>query len=159
MEMHVRTTLQVGSVVFFSFLLAICLTACNASCNFEKCVESGNYIDVINVYREKISGNSTKELEAKDFVRQYMQDALDNYASGEIDNRQVESAFDCLLKIDDELYILNVELGAGIEQLTDLQMSKENFIMATSAIDAGNYEEALNFFASVAQGDTQKLYQ
>lgn len=155
MEMHVRTTLQVGSVVFFSFLLAICLTACNASCNFEKCVESGNYIDAINVYREKISGNSTKELEAKDFVRQYMQDALDNYASGEIDNRQVESAFDCLLKIDDELYILNVELGAGIEQLTDLQMSKENFIMATSAIDAGNYEEALNFFASVAQGDTQ----
>lgn len=121
-------------------------------------------MDAISLFRDKISGNSTKELDAKNFLLEYTQKTLTDYASGEIDDQSAESAFDCLLKIDDELYILNVELGYSLEQLTVLQMSKEDYGAAIVMENNGDYESAANLFASIDERDTQnytsaKIYE
>lgn len=145
----------VSSAVLLCVSLLLFLSACGTSDSFEKHVRSGNYADAISLYRDKISGNSTKELDAKNFLLEYIQKTLTDYASGEIDDQSAESVFDCLLKIDDELYILNVELGYSLEQLTVLQMSKEDYEAAIVMENNGDYESAASLFASVDESDTQ----
>lgn len=145
----------VSSAVLLCVSLLLFLTACGTSDSFEKHVRSGNYTDAISLYRDKISGNSTKELDAKNCLLEYIQKTLTDYASGEIDDQSAGSAFDCLLKIDDELHILNVELGYSLEQLTVLQMSKEDYEAAIVMENNGDYESAASLFASVDESDTQ----
>jgi len=136
-------------------ILSILLTACGSSQSFENYVTSGDYSKAITLYRDKIAGNSGKELEAKRFLETYMQDTLNDYAEGKTENQNAESIFDCLLKIDDELYILNVELGAALEQFTGLQISKEKYEAAVAANQNGDYKRAVELFQEVYELDTQ----
>ena len=136
-------------------LLIICLTSWDAAKTFEDHVTSGNYADAISIYNDKIFGNSNKEVEAKNFIREYMGNALEDYATGTIGEADVDAIFNCLIKLDDELYILNVDLGRAIEQYTVLQMSKEKYEQAVSEMMRESYDEAANLFAGVDESDIQ----
>lgn len=150
-----KKTFFSGVLLCMSLLVFLLLAACSASSSFEEYVKSGNYADAISLYRDKISGNSAKELEAKNFLLEYTQETLLDYASGEIDNQSAESVFDCLLKINDELYILNVDLGISLEQFTTLQMSKENYAKGAGLQESGKLEDAMEAFLGVVSEDAE----
>lgn len=138
---------------------AVCLTACGRTKrSFEACVTAGDYDDAISMYESQIDGNSKKELEAETFLRQYMEGVLTQYATGEIDDQQAQSALSCLEKIDDELYLLGEDLSLAQEQVEALQQSKEWFRTGTEKMEGDDYVsalEAMGCFRWVIEEDTQ----
>lgn len=137
--------------------LILVLVSCSAANSFENSVVSGNYANAITIYNNKILGNSSKESEAKNFLLKYMQDTSSNFASGQIDETTAGNAFDCLLKIEDELDILNVELTHTLDHFTALQTSKENYKAAVEALETSDYEKAMPLFAEVNEADTENF--
>lgn len=150
-----KTPSKLIACILIIILSASCFTACGTSASFSEHIMAGNYEDAINLYRNKLSGNSEKERDAKDFLSEYLQGAIDGYADGTIDEHSAQSKIDCLLKIDDELHILNIELGRKIEEFTMLQISKENYEKAVEMMLREDYESALMLFAEVRSLDTQ----
>lgn len=141
--------------VFFVACIILVLVSCGATNSFEDSVISGNYASAIAIYNNKILGNSSRESEVKDFLLKYMQDTSSDFAAGKIDGKTAGDAFDCLLKIDDELYILNTEFTQTFERFTAIQTSKENYKAAVEALEAGDYEKSLPLFAGVNEADTE----
>lgn len=145
-----------GQINILCFVVMVLfLTSCGVAGSFEDSVSSGDYEKAVTIYREKISGNSSKELDAKNFLLDYMQGALSDYALGKIDSRSAESKFNFLLEIDNALGVLNVNLGHTLEQFTVVQGSKDSFQQAVSEMKDGHYEEAAVLFANVYEDDAE----
>lgn len=143
-------------------LTVMCFTACSTAKTFQDYVAAGDYLAAIEAYKTDMFGNATKELEAENYVRQYMQETLDRYAKGDLDVQKTQSVFDCLSKIDEELYILDMDLTYTLGRFADIQDSKTMYSQGVEFMEAEGLENDLNAlwaFMHVDASDTENYEQ
>ena len=145
------------SIGTMSLVLVLVLSACGGSgqSGFETYIKSGDYDKAITEYRENISGNSEKENSAKTFVANYLNESLANFANGTATENDTQNVIDCLMKVDDATYILNVELGSATELFTIIQSSKEHYASATAYMEQAEYEMVIDACLNVYQQDSE----
>ena len=130
------------------------LAGCGSNDAFENEVKRGNYLKAIDIYEEKLEGNSAAENSSAEFLDSYIQDQLDAYASGKISEESFTNAYTTVEKVNETLQ--TVSDLPEIERLgKEITGSKESYEDGKRQEEAGNIPEAVNAYRKVSQADTE----
>lgn len=134
------------------------MTACTVTVSFidrfEKVVKEGNYLEAIELY-ERAIGNAQEESVAYDFLVQYLNESVNMFASGEIEEAEMNGRILTVERINDSLNIISYELNEAEDSYGELKYSKDCYISAKKYLDNSEYEKAIKMFAFVSSNDTQ----
>ena len=87
-------------------LLSFALSGCGAQNSFLSAVKDGNYSKAIELYEKKILGNSSRELEAQDELRSFLENAWNSYVKGSMTDRGFREVLYCMEEINDRYWIV-----------------------------------------------------
>ena len=140
-------------IVFLTLVLL--LSACSASeiTKFLKEVDSGNYLEAISIYDEKIYGNTEKEQEAYYELESRLGSIFEDYNNGVIDYNKAKSILSTLEKVD----VLDpYQIQVVYDLINELNISKTNFESAEELFNQGYYVDAYFLYCDVLHTDTNK---
>ena len=135
-----------------SFLLLI---SCSGAGSFEKMVEEGNYTKAINLYNDKINGNSKEESESMKFLIDYASESVKQYAAGDIDNIEVEANLKSVYEIDAALGIITGTLEDIKNSYEVIKYSKEQFSSGLTLLNTQEFDQAIHYFSMVDESDVE----
>lgn len=146
---HIRT--------FLILLLIVALTAtgcAKSTDSFQEYVKNGDYAKAIELFGEKIMGNSEDELACRLFLSEYANEKLSAFAEGTCTQAEFDAALDTVSKVDDYLYLMD-DLGDIYWQYEELVFSKDQYEMAVQYEAEGLLEDAIWAFSSVSPADLE----
>jgi len=140
-------------IIFLSMVLV--LSACSASeiSKFLKEVDSGNYLEAISIYDEKIYGNTEKEQEAYNELESRLGNVFDDYNNGKIDYSKARSIVSTIENVN----VLDpYQIQVVYDLIYELNNSKINFESAEELFNQGYYKDAYLLYCDVLHTDTNK---
>ncbi len=140
-------------IIFISFVFLF--SSCSASdlSKFLKEVDSGNYLEAISIYEEKIYGNTEKELEAYYELESRLGNVFNDYNNGEIDYNKAKSIVSTIENVN----ILDpYQIQTVYDLIYGLNNSKINFESAEDLFNQGYYKDAYLLYCDVLHTDTNK---
>ena len=130
------------------------LTGCGNANAFEHEVKKGNYQKAIEIYQEKLEGNSAAENSSAEFLDTYMQEKLDAYASGKISEKDFTNAYTTVQKINETLHVVN-NLPEVNKLGKEIKNSKDSYAEAKTFEEKGSSLEAAEAYRKVSETDTE----
>ena len=121
---------------------------------FEEKVRDNDYQGALEVYEKKISGNSKKEVEAAEFLEEYLEAAWQSYLDETMSKTDFDAVLQTVQKIDRKLDILGRSLSEIENEYPEVSASKEAYQEGIKALESGDYEVAMTSFAQVSPSDT-----
>lgn len=125
---------------------------------FEEKVRDNDYQGALEVYEKKISGNSKKEVEAAEFLEEYLEAAWQSYLDETMSKTDFDAVLQTVQKIDRKLDILGRSLSEIENEYPEVSESKEAYQEGIEALENGDYEVAMTSFAQVSPAD-EKNYE
>ncbi|MBR2670249.1 MAG: hypothetical protein IKE36_10710 [Solobacterium sp.] len=116
--------------------------------------KKGNYQKAIEIYQEKLEGNSTAENSSAEFLDTYMQEKLDAYASGKITEKDFTNAYTTVQKINETLHVVN-NLPEVSKLGKEIKSSKDSYAEAKTFEEKGSSLEAAEAYRKVSETDTE----
>lgn len=143
-------------IIAIAFMLTLVITAlcgCSiASPSFEALVKDGKYMEAARCYSEDIIGNGTREYECREFLSQYLREAIDAYAAGQLSESEAYGAFTTVEYLHDSFYLVD-NFFYMEDEFNRLRLSKESWKQGTALENQGDYLGAREAFMSVAEAD------
>lgn len=140
----------VVSIFFITFFLS----GCNSNSAFEKNVINGDYDKAITEYNDNLMGNISKENEARSFFSSYIAENYEKYKSGDLSEDKMQRIIDCYIKIDKEINLLNEDLENIANEFSSIQISREYYNDAITAMKNENYKMVIEDLKNVDEADT-----
>lgn len=146
---------KLSGLLLCAVAIAVFLAGCGSStATFESQVKRGNYSRAIDVYQDKIVGNSSSENSALSFLREYLEEGWQDYADGTISDQDFLDKYTTLEKIDDALSIVS-GLDSIYQQYLAVKESKESYLRGIESVVEGELPEAIEAFSSVISEDIE----
>ena len=168
------------ALLLLVLLICFMLSACGATSKFEKALDAREYPDVFMLYNENKADKGAElneiltskfrmilaegdynfaELLTTSFAEdnpdlnpilfEYVSEKLDDYASGAF---SYEDTKNMLTSLPSYTLAGNQSVFQTVDEINE---SKQAFVEAQTAVDAGNYVEALGLYKNVIESDTE----
>lgn len=126
----------------------------NPASSFENAVSNGNYEEAIEIYQDKLAGNSTSENEAIAYLESYLDYGWSNYVTGNLTEQGFFNRYTTLKNINDALHVMD-DLDSLYQTYLAVKASKEAFTNAISYSRDGDYRSAIEALSYVVPEDTE----
>ena len=146
--------------IVISLFLAVCclfFTACSGVSDgggvnkLLAAVDSGDYLKASEVFRQDILGNTDREYQTRQALKERMNDAIEAYNAGTKSEVEVAN----LITTIDRVGALTLDsVDKANEKLSELQMSKAAFDSAEKLMAEKLYADALENYLLVIESDT-----
>lgn len=152
----------VGLVLLLCFLAA--LTACGGGSAgggvsaFKKQVKNGQYNDAIETYSSSIDGDSKKEVEAANYLKEYLSTSWEGYLSGSVSDSEFDAILQTVSKIDQKINKLGWDLKEIQASYPEIAASRKAYQAGVEQMESGDYEAAISSFSEVDDAD-DKIYE
>ena len=151
-------------VLLLLMSLAISILCCGCSGSgravdkFKTQVQNNQYLDALDTYSKKIYGNSALELEAANFLKEYLNSAWQGYLAETVSSAEFEAILQTIERIDESINKLGWTIREIQVDYPEVAASKEAYQKGVEKMEGGDLEGAL---ASLSQVDSvdQKNYQ
>ena len=97
--METKSTLRrIRRMLAVGVISGLLLTGCaSTSDQFEAFIKNADYVKAVDLYTSEMRGNSSLEIDAKDFLESYLDEQWSAYLAGEIDSSAMEVTLDITL--------------------------------------------------------------
>lgn len=151
-----RSTMRVRFVSIILIMSMItALTGCSKPIDkFEKAIKKGDSSAAIEIYEDKIDGERDEEKEAIAFMKKYLSEALSDYSSGKISEKEFESRYKTIEKVNKKTKGIN-NLDETTWKYLSIKQSKADYVAGCDALNAEEYLKAYAEFSVVISDDTE----
>ena len=130
------------------------LSGCSSNKAFEDAVRKGNYIKAIEIYREHLYGNANAENAGDAFLENYLQEKLDGYAEGTVEEADFTNAYTTVEEINRRIGTVDgLDKTNGIKQI--ISASKEIYAKAEEYEKNGDVLKAAEAYRQVSKFDKE----
>ena len=144
--METKSTLRrIRRMLAVGVISGLLLTGCaSTSDQFEAFIKNADYVKAVDLYTSEMRGNSSLEIDAKDFLESYLDEQWSAYLAGEIDSSAMEVTLDVYTNIYNTIPVDALE--QIVQEFGTTEEDRSSYKEGVEAMESGECAAAIESF-------------
>lgn len=149
--METKSTLRrIRRMLAVGVISGLLLTGCaSTSDQFEAFIKNADYVKAVDLYTSEMRGNSSLEIDAKDFLESYLDEQWSAYLAGEIDSSAMEVTLDVYTNIYNTIPVDALE--QIVQEFGTTEEARSSYKEGVEAMESGDYAAAIESFEHIPE--------
>lgn len=149
--METKSTLRrIRRMLAVGVISGLLLTGCaSTSDQFEAFIKNADYVKAVDLYTSEMRGNSSLEIDAKDFLESYLDEQWSAYLAGEIDSSAMEVTLDVYTNLYNTIPVDALE--QIVQEFGTTEEARSSYKEGVEAMESGDYAAAIESFEHIPE--------